>query len=861
MLESRAMNTHFTDFEYEFRQSPRSQFGGYVDTFRMKDLPIRYSVYCPRAVMGAPEVDVMVFAHGLLDVCQPVPKNPPEDLIAAGPFQLGKTIDDSGRALVLIAPLFEWKSGPTPLAKPGWLNTLVAEAQQHVAELLGAVPSVTSLILAGHSKAYSFLEPLARSHADPQMQQGALARLSEVWMLDTTYGGNASAWMALLASKPALRVRVCYIAGSPTAAYGKVLRNKAKENGRLLVTPLNGIVHCKVPGSQLPGLLSSYSGGGSPLAHELDSPGTSPPLRQRIVETAEAEWQLWKNGTLGETNAAAVPLLTGYWSAVGESVKPEQLQSTVWQASHPWSAAFVSYVMRRAGAGHAFGYAAYHTGYIVAAKRAAAKQDASSFQAFRIDHAPLEPGDVVCHDRQGHPNGPCAGTNFENAGTGDHMISHGEIVLEVHPEQGYAITIGGNTSQSYPHIQGALRGNTVGKHKISIGRDGVCVASQGQCPYFAVLKPPREASESQKELPDVRRWSWLSPDAEWHRQFSPVNMEEDIPDPSRTETRAIRITVIGHASARWRGAGSQAERTRLNEALSNRRADNVRAAVEQILRQQLPTIPILPGSSPAPGQEPAGVQLGAYGVGSREPLFKSTDPKENDPRNRSVQVLVELTTTEHGVTGASRAPRRISAITDSWYVKVVSLKGGALGAAGYRMELNIRNPLSNKVATYTAILGGGGVGGPISLSGSDLDSEYLFTTSKAMGFDDFDGEWIRVERAGASLGIKAIVSYLTFTSLGNGAALLPFQRTMGISLSKPNLEGFVVSGKLSIKGQNPGNWYEVDGGTDTIPFAVDHHTGDGLVLTFPTGKAGMRDIKPSEHDRLRNFITQWARQV
>lgn len=36
--------------------------------------------------------------------------------------------------------------------------------------------------------------------------------------------------------------------------------------------------------------------------------------------------------------------------------------------------------------------------HVAAAKRAAARHDATKFQAFRIDQAPLEPGDGVCRD-------------------------------------------------------------------------------------------------------------------------------------------------------------------------------------------------------------------------------------------------------------------------------------------------------------------------------------------------------------------------------------------------------------------------------------------------------------------------------
>ena len=50
-----------------------------------------------------------------------------------------------------------------------------------------AAPSIQNLILAGHSKAYAFFDPLAMAHGDPEMSKGCLAKLSDVWALDTTY--------------------------------------------------------------------------------------------------------------------------------------------------------------------------------------------------------------------------------------------------------------------------------------------------------------------------------------------------------------------------------------------------------------------------------------------------------------------------------------------------------------------------------------------------------------------------------------------------------------------------------------------------------------------------------------------------
>lgn len=56
-----------------------------------------------------------------------------------------------------------------------------------------------------------------------------------------------------------------------------------------------------------------------------------------------------------ETSPAASAILREYYSVgIGTNVSDAQMQSEPSQATHPSSAVFVSYVMRRAGAGPAF---------------------------------------------------------------------------------------------------------------------------------------------------------------------------------------------------------------------------------------------------------------------------------------------------------------------------------------------------------------------------------------------------------------------------------------------------------------------------------------------------------------------------
>jgi hypothetical protein len=109
---------------------------------------------------------------------------------------------------------------------------------------------------------------------------------------------------------------------------------------------------------------------------------------------------------------AASPILREYYQVgIGTTVTDAQMQSTVFQGSHPWSAVFISFVMRTAGAGPAFAYSAAHQTYIRAARRNRLSQNtANPFWAFRATEVAPRVGDLVCASRSG------SGATYDNIG-------------------------------------------------------------------------------------------------------------------------------------------------------------------------------------------------------------------------------------------------------------------------------------------------------------------------------------------------------------------------------------------------------------------------------------------------------------
>ncbi len=110
---------------------------------------------------------------------------------------------------------------------------------------------------------------------------------------------------------------------------------------------------------------------------------------------------------------------------------------------YAWSAAFVSYVMRIAGAGKAFPYAADHATYINAAKRMKLGLDRGWLMtAERLDAWAPVPGDLICHGRAG-----AGSLRYDDLPTPELFPSHCDIVVDT-SKAGTIGVIGGNINDA-----------------------------------------------------------------------------------------------------------------------------------------------------------------------------------------------------------------------------------------------------------------------------------------------------------------------------------------------------------------------------------------------------------------------------
>ena len=171
----------------------------------------------------------------------------------------------------------------------------------------------------------------------------------------------------------------------------------------------------------------------------------------------------WQN--IKETDSKGLEMVKFYWGLLGMNFSTATLSEYSHRSKYPWSAAYISYVMKRWGAGDKFNYSPSHSNYIVDAKEERANPKGNIFKAFRITEKPVNIGDIVAVDR-GY------GINYDNVYRG--ASTHTDIVIDIEktPTGYLAHTVGGNIS------------DTVKVRKVELDNKKKIIDND----YFAVLK-------------------------------------------------------------------------------------------------------------------------------------------------------------------------------------------------------------------------------------------------------------------------------------------------------------------------------------------------------------------------------------
>jgi hypothetical protein len=165
-------------------------------------------------------------------------------------------------------------------------------------------------------------------------------------------------------------------------------------------------------------------------------------FRRRAVKHALKEYEKFNSGKLKESSSEAYPLIKKYWDSIGWSESKWSPTGTA------WSAAFISYIMKKANAGNDFKYSSSHSKYIVEAIKNRKENNSNKFKGYLLDEKKLEVGDLVCYSRQG-------GVGYDTTGG---YKSHCDIVVNI--DKNSADVIGGNV------------GDSVTKKKVPLTNDG-----------------------------------------------------------------------------------------------------------------------------------------------------------------------------------------------------------------------------------------------------------------------------------------------------------------------------------------------------------------------------------------------------
>jgi len=166
-------------------------------------------------------------------------------------------------------------------------------------------------------------------------------------------------------------------------------------------------------------------------------------IRANAGRIALEESKLWHNGGRKENDSRMQASLLKYWAAVGG---PPATTKPLWETA--WSAAFISWVLKQAGAGPYFQYAAAHRYYVHRAVHNALKYGGHPVQAHPVERTKPRVGDLVCYWRESRPL-TIADLVKIPVMTEDpqHQFPlHCDIVTEVEPK--HLWSVGGNVSQS-----------------------------------------------------------------------------------------------------------------------------------------------------------------------------------------------------------------------------------------------------------------------------------------------------------------------------------------------------------------------------------------------------------------------------
>ncbi len=190
------------------------------------------------------------------------------------------------------------------------------------------------------------------------------------------------------------------------------------------------------------------------------------PQKEELVSNAVKEWKRFKQGEGDENESPFFRFVGQMWRSIGLNLDGRSRDNQGRQI--PWSAAFISFIMRNSGYNR-FVFSASHANYIRDAIERRINNDTDApFWAFRIRERRPQVGDLVCKWRG-------RARTLDQILSHEHFPSHGDVVVAASDDR--IQIVGGNVSDS-------VRGKT-----IFLDGDGFIDTNRsGQLSFFTVLR-------------------------------------------------------------------------------------------------------------------------------------------------------------------------------------------------------------------------------------------------------------------------------------------------------------------------------------------------------------------------------------
>ena len=191
----------------------------------------------------------------------------------------------------------------------------------------------------------------------------------------------------------------------------------------------------------------------------------SSPFKKKLINLANEEWDKWNKGgvRIKEGSQDTIQDLRDYWEK-GAGVK----KNDNYYVEEAWSSAFISYLMRLAGAGDDFKYSSSHSQYISQAVKNRKENNSKKFKAYKPNEVDVKVGDLVCYPRQ-------SGVGYDS---GAGYKSHCDLITSI--DNNIAVGIGGNVSDSVSKKNYPLKDGKIDKSKDKKDYGGIFVVIKNE---------------------------------------------------------------------------------------------------------------------------------------------------------------------------------------------------------------------------------------------------------------------------------------------------------------------------------------------------------------------------------------------